>query len=86
MKKAFFITALVVFTQQTLKSDMDCLNDRLYCRRYEPVCCTCPCSRYHHSYDRGRCEQCLHFRAPQPQFKLPPLQFVEQEDEVFEIE
>lgn len=27
--------------------------------------CFCPCNRYAQSFNRGRCERCLHFRAPQ---------------------
>jgi hypothetical protein len=33
-------------------------------KKYHYVCCNCPCDRYAQSFDRGRCEECLHFRAP----------------------
>lgn len=31
-------------------------------KTYHYVYCTCPCQRYAHSNDRGRCEKCLHYR------------------------
>jgi hypothetical protein len=33
---------------------------------YQYVECHCPCDRYARSFNRGRCEQCLHFHRPLP--------------------
>ncbi|MEX0940809.1 MAG: hypothetical protein WDZ41_05610 [Candidatus Babeliales bacterium] len=33
-------------------------------KNYHYVSCTCPCYRYKQSFKRGRCEECLHYRAP----------------------
>lgn len=35
-----------------------------YKKYYHIYGCTCPCERYAQSFKRGRCEECLHYRAP----------------------
>jgi hypothetical protein len=34
-----------------------------YKEYYRVYRCTCPCNRYAQSFNRGRCEVCLHYRA-----------------------
>jgi len=67
MKKLILLTLIALTTATTwkLEANRQCLNDRLHCERYQAVCCDCPCDRYKQSYNRGRCERCLHFRAPE---------------------
>ncbi|MGE0206513.1 MAG: hypothetical protein AB7R69_01565 [Candidatus Babeliales bacterium] len=55
-----------------LKAEVGCMDNSKYAntydgydyKKYHLVYCSCPCDRYFHAYNRGRCEKCLHFRAP----------------------
>ncbi len=71
MKKIIALTIILlkILTARAEFGCMDnskhtCIADGYDYKKYHYVCCTCPCDRYAHSFDRGRCEICLHFRAP----------------------
>jgi hypothetical protein len=69
MKRHFFFILLLA---ATLKAEVGCIDKSKHLdtwdgpdyKKYHYVDCTCPCDRYYHSYDRGLCEICMHYRAP----------------------
>ena len=74
MKSHYFLffPFLVLLVVQVCKADIGCMDnsyhaqccDQVDLKRYHFVECTCPCDKYAHSFNRGRCEKCWHFRIP----------------------
>ncbi|MGE0010224.1 MAG: hypothetical protein AB7F19_06840 [Candidatus Babeliales bacterium] len=66
-----FNILLILFSTR-MRADIDCMDNSFHLdrscgpdfKKYHHVQCNCPCSRYRHSFNRGRCEQCWHYRAP----------------------
>ncbi|MGB8468431.1 MAG: hypothetical protein WCE21_05505 [Candidatus Babeliales bacterium] len=71
--KSTIMLLVLGFTSIT-RPDNNCMDNSKYgdlsdgfdYKKYYHAQCNCPCERYTHSYKRGLCEQCLHYRAPQP--------------------
>lgn len=69
-----FFNLIVALINTGIRADMDCMDNSFHLdrscgpdfKRYHHVQCNCPCTRYAQSFIRGRCEQCRHYRAPQP--------------------
>lgn len=69
MKKTMLILVMMLLPHNT-EPQVGCMDNSKHLdtcdgcdyKTYHYVYCTCPCQRYARSYDRGRCEKCLHFR------------------------
>lgn len=74
MKKTIIFSLLIISLWSSVHPEIGCIDNSQYTdiscgydyKKYYLACCNCPCDRYAHSYKRGRCERCLHFRAPKP--------------------
>lgn len=72
MKKELLLLIIMFTNTFALKAEVGCIDNSKHLdtwdgpdyKKYHYVDCTCPCDRYYHSYDRGLCEICMHYRAP----------------------
>lgn len=64
---------VIIFLQaSTLMAELGCMDyskhtytaDGYDYKKFYFTRCNCPCWRYFHSFKRGRCERCGHYRAP----------------------
>ena len=70
MKKILLM--LLCLQSILIKTEVGCLDNSKHLdtwdgpdyKKYHYVDCTCHCDRYKHSYDRGLCMICMHYRAP----------------------
>ena len=76
-KYLWYIIALnliVALMNSTVRGNEDCMDNSKHLdrrtgpdfKKYHYVGCTCPCTQYAQLFNRGRCERCWHYRAPQP--------------------
>jgi hypothetical protein len=77
MKK--YMLVLSICLPNMLYSAIGCMDNSKYTNRsdgydyktYHHVGCACRCQRYAHSYERGMCTHCGHFRVPEQVAWLP---------------
>jgi hypothetical protein len=72
---ALKIIALVSIHFIAIRAEIGCIDNSYHMdpcmpwcddKQYHYVNCSCPCSQYAQSFDRGRCERCEHFHVPKP--------------------
>ncbi|MDR3551377.1 MAG: hypothetical protein P4L31_08240 [Candidatus Babeliales bacterium] len=73
------IMILTLCPAPLMRAETGCIDNSWHlARAYDPKTyhlvsnCTCPCSRYSQSEDRGRCSKCKHFRDPRPLIIIQP--------------
>ena len=73
------ITILTLCPAPLMRAETGCIDNSWHlakaydAKEYHLVRnCTCPCSRYSQSDDRGKCSKCKHFRDPRPFIIIEP--------------